>query len=87
MSKIPFGLGRGLDALIPAAAKKNVATTSTGTSISVDDSLPSASDCASPFKFVAIDEIVPNPRQPRVHFDPEELEALADSLRRYGLLP
>ncbi len=93
MSKSPFGLGRGLDALIPSAGKKNTTTTSTA----VDDSSAggnnaptltkmSANDSTSPFRFVAIDEIVPNPRQPRVHFDPEELDALADSLRRYGLL-
>jgi ParB family chromosome partitioning protein len=35
---------------------------------------------------VAVREIVPNPEQPRRHFDPEALDALAGSIRRHGLL-
>src|SRR3989441_4072648 len=35
---------------------------------------------------VAIHEIVPNPDQPRRHFDDEALSLLADSIRRHGLL-
>src|SRR5438477_2400581 len=35
---------------------------------------------------VPIHEIVPNPEQPRRHFDDEALGFLADSIRRHGLL-
>src|SRR5205809_7831635 len=35
---------------------------------------------------VAVHEIVPNPEQPRRHFDDEALDQLADSIRRHGLL-
>jgi ParB family chromosome partitioning protein len=35
---------------------------------------------------VPIHEIVPNPEQPRRHFDEEALGLLADSIRRHGLL-
>ena len=35
---------------------------------------------------VPLQEIVPNPEQPRRHFDEEALEGLADSIRRHGLL-
>jgi ParB family chromosome partitioning protein len=35
---------------------------------------------------VAPQEVVPNPEQPRRHFDEEALDALADSIRRHGLL-
>lgn len=35
---------------------------------------------------VPIDEIVPNPEQPREVFDHAELEALADSIREHGVL-
>jgi len=35
---------------------------------------------------VPLREIVPNPEQPRRHFDEDALDALADSLRRHGLL-
>src|SRR5262245_22742940 len=35
---------------------------------------------------VALHEVVPNPDQPRRHFDEEALTALAESIRRHGLL-
>jgi ParB family chromosome partitioning protein len=33
-----------------------------------------------------VDQIDPNPYQPRRHFDPAEIAALADSLRQHGML-
>src|SRR5881409_1223045 len=36
--------------------------------------------------WVASHEVVPNPDQPRRHFDQTALDALADSIRRHGLL-
>ena len=59
------GLGRGLDALIPAGG------------------LPAP---AGNVLMVPLSEIRPNPRQPRIQFDPEELEELAESVRRHGVL-
>lgn len=35
---------------------------------------------------IALEQIRPNPRQPRGHFDPEQLEALAASIREHGVL-
>lgn len=35
---------------------------------------------------LAADRIIPNPRQPRSHFDPEELDELAISIREHGIL-
>ena len=35
---------------------------------------------------VAVDQIDPNPYQPRRHFPPAEIAALADSLRQHGML-
>ena len=35
---------------------------------------------------VAVDQIDPNPYQPRRHFAPAEIAALADSLRQHGML-
>ena len=40
----------------------------------------------SPGLSVAVDDIVPNPEQPRRHFDEEALAALASSIARHGLL-
>ena len=36
--------------------------------------------------FVAVDQIDPNPFQPRRHFDATEIAALADSIRQHGML-
>lgn len=35
---------------------------------------------------LAVDQIDPNPFQPRRHFDPADISALADSLRQHGML-
>jgi ParB family chromosome partitioning protein len=35
---------------------------------------------------IPVDAIRPNPRQPRAHFDEQELEELAESIRAHGLL-
>jgi len=59
-------LGKGLDALIPAA-----------------DGLPTAS---GGIMQISVDEIRPNPRQPRGALDPEELEDLSTSIREHGVL-
>src|SRR2546428_11921108 len=37
-------------------------------------------------RLVPVQDIVSNPDQPRRHFDEETLTALADSIRRHGLL-
>jgi len=63
-------LGRGLDALIPAApapAREPAAPARATTELRTND-------------------IAPNPDQPRRRFDESELERLADSIRRYGVL-
>lgn len=36
--------------------------------------------------FVPVEQIVPNPAQPRKYFDPEDLRELAGSIARYGVL-
>jgi ParB family chromosome partitioning protein len=36
--------------------------------------------------WIEIEKIKPNPFQPRVDFDPVQLQALADSIRQYGIL-
>jgi len=65
-------LGRGLDALIPVAGVSRVPE-------------PNAAE-KSATPEIAIDRIRPNPDQPRRRFDPGELERLAASIRRHGVL-
>lgn len=40
----------------------------------------------SGIEYVPVDRILPNPRQPRTNFNPEELEELAASIREHGLI-
>jgi ParB family chromosome partitioning protein len=65
------GLGRGLDALLPAAAP--VAAPQDG------GHRPEAF-------YAPIEELHPNRKQPRTHFDDKALEELAASLKERGLL-
>ncbi|HMB03214.1 MAG TPA: ParB/RepB/Spo0J family partition protein [Isosphaeraceae bacterium] len=46
---------------------------------------PSSFD-AGDLSYIAVDQIDPNPFQPRREFDPAEIAALADSLRQHGML-
>jgi ParB family chromosome partitioning protein len=63
-------LGRGLDALLPSAPARRE---------------PDASARAASGE-LALAEIAPNPDQPRRRFDEAELERLAASIRRHGVL-
>lgn len=58
-----FGLGRGLEALIPR---------SVGPITGVQE--------------LSLDQVAPNPHQPRARFDDAELGELADSIRAHGVL-
>jgi ParB family chromosome partitioning protein len=64
-------LGRGLDALIPAAPAAPAR----------EPSAPARATNELPTH-----EIAPNPDQPRRRFDEAELDRLAESIRRYGVL-
>ena len=66
-------LGRGLDALIPGAGR-------------VAPAPEPVSEPASGDTLVAIDRILPNPRQPRVEFDETALAELASSIRTQGII-
>ncbi|MCB0999916.1 MAG: ParB/RepB/Spo0J family partition protein [Acidimicrobiales bacterium] len=66
----PGGLGRGLSALIP-----------TGDGVGDDGGADRPR-----LEELAIESIVPNPNQPRVHFDEESLNDLAASIREIGVL-
>lgn len=68
------GLGRGLEALIP---KKKDLTAPTSTT--------PASGSESIIK-ISLHSIKANPEQPRQHFDPNELNKLANSIKKHGIL-
>lgn len=66
------GLGKGLDALIPS-----------GEFLPPPPSQPAT---ASGAVLASVTSIIPNPRQPRTHFDPAELADLAASIRQNGII-
>jgi ParB family chromosome partitioning protein len=68
-------LGRGLGALIPGAARER----------SAEPAQVPAPDPKGTSE-LPIERIRPNPEQPRRRFDAAELERLADSIRRHGVL-
>jgi ParB family chromosome partitioning protein len=82
------GLGRGLAALIPPSS-----TTAAGSPLDVYFT-PAGGAAEQPLApvaglrllDVALDDIRPNPRQPRQVFDPDDLAELAFSLREVGVL-
>jgi ParB family chromosome partitioning protein len=65
------GLGKGLDALIPSEPIRFDA-----------ESASQATGLAQ----IPIDSILPNPKQPRTKFDPQELDELSVSIREHGVI-
>jgi len=75
-------LGRGLGALIPDAPEP--ATDEPPAPVPGADA--TREGAASGVVALSVEHIRPNPHQPRRVFDEDELERLADSLRRHGML-
>lgn len=67
------GLGRGLNALVSEAEYE------TGGSAT-------SSSNAVPETMLPIEDIVPNPNQPRIHFNETELRELSESIQEHGVL-
>lgn len=68
------GLGRGFDSLIPSQL--------------LDEALdPTAEQDSrvSNYRHISIDKIMPDPQQPRRHFDEESLEEMAASIKVHGV--
>ncbi|MEO1058652.1 MAG: ParB/RepB/Spo0J family partition protein, partial [Actinomycetota bacterium] len=66
----PSGLGKGLSSIIPAAERDD------------DDSDAIVAELGD----ISVEEIVPNPDQPRAHFDEQSLGELAASIAEVGVL-
>lgn len=94
MARQKAGLGRGLNALL-GVEEENIATVEEVETKKQPKPKPAAKKTApkkepegepGDSSEVSIDLIVPNPDQPRLHFDEEELSELADSIKKNGLL-
>src|SRR5690606_25169477 len=86
------GLGRGIGALIPTAdhVERPVDVFFPGKPAQAAEAEAAAAELAAVpgLRLVHIDphEIVPNPRQPRTHFDEGDLSELTHSVREFGVL-
>lgn len=78
MSAKKRGLGRGLDALLGSAGSVNELTNPAPTSISDRQQ--------SGLQHIAVDLIQRGTYQPRVHFEPESLQELANSISAQGVV-
>lgn len=86
-----YGLGRGLASLIPPKKEKSSAAASTGAAFgSAPTSVLPPVTVSHPdmpvIREIPIGDIVPNPHQPRLHFDEAKLAELSESIRDHGIL-
>ncbi|MBO0775191.1 MAG: ParB/RepB/Spo0J family partition protein, partial [Actinobacteria bacterium] len=91
MAQRKRGLGRGLGALIPAAAPAGSglgtgSATPNGSATPAHAGTGRAEPGGAYFEEIPIGTVTPNPRQPRQSFDEEALGELAASVREVGLL-
>lgn len=71
--KIKTGLGKGLGALIP-----NVSQEDNKENVKISNN--------NNFDYVNIKDVIKNPYQPRITFEPEALEELKDSISQHGVI-
>ncbi|MEY4417711.1 MAG: hypothetical protein RIQ88_149 [Actinomycetota bacterium] len=93
MAEKKGGLGRGIGALIPSAqSQERMERPADGNPLSVFfggssngpvDLVPVP---GATFGYLNVDDIVPNPKQPRTNFDPEDFAELVGSIREFGVL-
>lgn len=67
------GLGRGLNALVSEAEYETGGSAASASKATSETKLP-------------IEDIVPNPNQPRIHFNETELRELSESIQEHGVL-
>lgn len=67
------GLGRGLNALVSEAEYETGGSSTSASNSAAETKLP-------------IEDIVPNPNQPRIHFNETELRELSESIQEHGVL-
>ena len=69
------GLGRGFDSLIPTDVLDETFDPTAGSDEKVSE-----------LRYISVDQITPNPNQPRREFEVTSLEELAESIRQHGIL-
>ena len=85
-AKKQFGLGKGLGAILPGAETAQVRRPVGYVNKELISTTGAAAPNASDIIRVNLDLIEPNPFQPRMNFDEQSLEELAQSIRSLGLI-
>lgn len=78
-----MALGRGLESLIP---NKSSQTRGDSDKQNPPKSLNKTQDKRESIFYIEVDKIKPNPHQPRKDFGDKDLNSLADSIQRHGIL-
>jgi ParB family chromosome partitioning protein len=97
MLKRQSGLGRGLGALIPSRQtmdeerQENTESREYDSESRSEVQIPNSetsesSDVIESVRRIPVEKIVPNPQQPREHFDHDALEDLVSSIKEHGIL-
>lgn len=74
-AKQRHGLGRGFESLIPTQLLEEEF-----------DPTSEQDEKISELKTIRLDEITPNPHQPRRHFDPVALDEMTESIKQHGVM-
>ncbi len=81
---------RPVDVFFPEskAVQESAAVSSSAESVSTDEPESTQLEAVPGVRLVEVDphQIVPNPRQPRLHFDADDLAELVHSVREFGVL-
>lgn len=85
-----YGLGRGLASLIPPKKEDTNTAPAAASQATMPASVLPTATVSHPdvpvTREIPVGDIVPNPHQPRLHFDEEKLVELADSIKTHGVL-
>ena len=86
MSSQNSGLGRGLGSLIPNKKLKDLPVGDTAPVVLASAAAGGVLDKHEKIWQLPVENVIPNPHQPRHDFSPENLEELANSIREHGII-
>jgi len=86
MTKKKRGLGRGLNALLGSAAQVNQLTDPKPIPTAAVVETPAESSAGEGLRHIAVELIQRGAYQPRVHFEADALQELADSIKAQGVI-
>lgn len=86
MAQQQHGLGRGLASLIPQKKSAPMIASIPPQTFSGELSLQETNHELGRIMEISVENIVPNPHQPRIHFSEDKLLELSESIKEHGIL-